>query len=731
MSSMNHSGEAPPSNNDDTINGVKKPMATYNLDDFALPHFVLKTLDLTVPPDVRTWRELADYVRANLRILPPFTLEKILKIQADYSNAGPAERTSIPAMIPTIKHAPIRGGKSRGGTTRRGAVTATPTKTNINVPGAAQSQGLAQIAIGPRESLSDIWRKEAIPANVGVASGVLPGVTREQQLQTPRKEAITAGVSAMPGLSHEQVLRKEAISPNMIAPPGYPRAPPQVSRKEAIPTRSSATGAHREQPSQARRKEATPANWSAALEHTSQVSRKEATPVNWSAAPGAHREHPSLTWRKETVPVTFNAAPGAHREHPSLTWRKETVPVNFNAAPGAHREHPSLTWRKETIPENFNAAPGAHREQPSLTSRKETVPVKFNAAPGAHREHSSLTSRKETVPVSFNAAPGAHRERPSQSSLKETIQSNWSAESEAHRENSPYVQASRQEAVPMNLSASSGLPHQSPSETQPKEAIPAKVGVEPAILMRGTSKQKVISTATEAAFEQAKPAMANSAKEAPQGMQKLATRDTAKGDQSLKSVSVNSNTNEKAKSSKSASKDQVIGKMEVETKEMVPTPMGELIDLSIPINARSPPRPFHPVTQGRHLNGYTTTGQNNPLMPSLADIPALIPTRKSDPQPLHGPQPGWQSLHPRMPFRAMLPPAAPPRLTRNSSSTRSQSPSVYSRTPSPEKPKAAKPEMPKQAGRYYLVQKDGGVDYVWVKGAQRGDPCPPHLTPVE
>ena len=353
MYSMNPSGEAPASNNDDTINGVKKPMASYNLDDFALPHFVLRTLDLTVPPDVRTWRELADYVRANLRILPPLTLEKILKLQTDYSNAGPAERTSIPAMIPTIKHAPIRGGKSRGGTTHRGAVTATPTKTNINVPGAAQSQGLAQIAIGPRESLSDIWRKEAITANVGVASGVLPGVTREQQLQTPREEAITAGVSAMPGLSREyptQALRKEAVSANMIAPPGYPRAHPQVSRKEAIPTRSSATGAHREQPSQGRRKEATPANWSAAREHTPQLSRREATPVNWSAAPGAHREHhPSPTWRKGTVPVNFNAAPGAHREHSSLTWRNETVPVNFNAAPGAHREHTSLTTRKETV----------------------------------------------------------------------------------------------------------------------------------------------------------------------------------------------------------------------------------------------------------------------------------------------------------------------------------------------------------------------------------------------
>lgn len=659
MSSMNRSGEAPASSKNTTLDPVKKPAATYNLDDFALPNFVLRTLDLIVPPDVRTWRELADYVRANLRFLPPFMLERILKLQADYSNAGPAERTSVPAMTPTIKHAAVRGGKGRGGTTHRGAVTATPTKTNINVPGAAQSQGLAQIAIGTREFPSDLWRKEAIPINVGVSSGVAPGVTREQQLQAPLMEAIAVKVTAVPGLSREnptQILRKEATPAKITSPPGYPRALLQASRKEAIPA--------------------------------------------WVIAPGAHREQTSQAWRKEATPANWGADPGAHSEHPSQVSRKEAIPVDFSAAPSTLREHPSQVSRKEAIQVNWSAAPGAHRENSPQVSRRGAMPVDSSAAHGAHREKSS--------------------------------------------------QASRQEAAPMNWSASSGLLRQLPLETPLKEAITAKFGVAPAILMRRTSKRKATSTATEATFGQAKPAMvssvkevpqgvqkptmANTAKETPQGVQKPATGDTAKGDQSLKSVSVNLHKNERAKSLKSASKGHLIGKIESKTGEMVLTPMGELIDLSIPISVRSPPQPFHPVINGiRHLNGCTKTGENTPLMPALAAIPALIPARKSDAQPLgftEWTQAATQISHLRVSSKAVLTPAAPPTISRNSSSTRSQSSSVYSRSPSPEKCKAADPSVPKQAGRYYLVHKEGSLDYVWVEGAQRGDPCPPHLAPV-
>lgn len=652
MSLINYSGEVPESSNDATINGVQKPVARYNLDDFALPKFVLKALKIIAPPEVRTWRELADYVRANSRILPPLTLECLLKIQHDYSNAGPAERTSvIPALTPTIRHLPLRAANPRGGMTLHGAVTANPNKTNSNVRGATQSQGLAQIAIGPRESPPNVCRGETISANVGAASGFASGITREQQL---------AGVCGVPDLSRKhptQVLRKEATSAKMIASTGHPRVFPELSRKEAIPTWSSAPGAHRENPSQ--------------------TGRKEATPAYWGAAPGAHREQP---WRKENAPANFNAAPGAHREHPSLTSRKEAVPVITNAPPGAHREH---------APTQFS-----HKE----FSRKEAMQSNWRDAPEAHGENSPQVSRKEAIPIDWSAARRAHREKSSQASL--------------------------QEAIPMNSAASSGLPRQPPSETPPKEAIPAKVGAAPAILLHGASKQKVISPATAAAFEQAKTAMANSAKDAPQGMQKPATRDTAKGDQSSKSMSINSNTNEKTKSIKSASKDQVIGKGEAETEEKAVTPMGELIDVSIP--TRSPPPAFQPVHL-HYLNGYTTTGGNNPLMPAIAAIPALIPVKKSD---LHPPM---QSPHLRKPVPAMLPPATPPTLSRHSSSTRSESSVPYTRTPSAERPKAPNPAAPKQAGRYYLVYTDGdvGYDYVWVQGAQPGDPCPPHLNPVE
>lgn len=821
---MSHPGEAPTSSNDTTINGVQKPMVTYNLDDLAFPTFVLRTLKIIVPTDVRTWRELTDYVRANLRILPPLTLESILKIQTDYSNAGPAERTRVPAMIPTVKHVPVRGGKGRGGTTHRGAVTATSTNPNINVPGAAQSQGLAQIATAPRESPPENWRKEAIPANVGVTRGVATDDTREQQLQTPRKEAITAGVSAVRGRSREyptQALRKENTPAKTIALPRHLHTLPQGSRKEAIPNESPAPCAHREQPSQAwlneatsanstatpgahrqhpaqaSRKDALPANWSAAprahpehpsqawrndatptntaasgahREHPSQASRKDALPANWSAGPRALRENPSpaSSWRKENVPVNLNVAPGAHREHSLLTSRNENVPANSIAAPGAHHEHPSPTPRKETAPVNLNAAPGAHRKPPSVIPRKENVPVIFNAASAAYREHvskysrhkedvqtnwsaapethhepPSVTSRKETIPVNFYTAPSAHREHVSQvSRLKEAIQANWSAEQEALLGNSPEVwresavtidwsaarraqrenssQDSRQEAEPMNLSASSGLSCQPPSESPSKEAIPATVGAGPAILMHGTSKQNVVGTATGAGFEQAKPA-----KEASQGMQKPATGDTSNGDQTWKSVSVNLNNNEKARFFKSSPKAQVIEKGKAEREETVLPPMGDLIDLSVPTNASSPPQSIYSSTQGRHLSGYTTTGGYNTMMPGLATIPALTPVKQTDSQSL------TQSPQPRMPYRVMLPPEAPPTLSRNSSSTRSRSPSIYTRTPSPEKPKAKNPELPKQAGRYYLVHKNGGVDYVWVAGAQRGDPCPPHLNPVE
>lgn len=742
---MNNFGEAPTSSNDTTINGVHKPMVTYNLDDLAFPKFVLRTLKITVPLDVRTWRELTDYVRANLRILPPLTLESVLKIQTDYSNAGPAERTRVPAMIPTIKHVPVRGGKSRGGTTHRGAVTATSTNPNMNVPGAAQSQGLAQIVTVPRESPAENWRKEAIPANMGVTRGVASG---EQQLQNPRKQAITAGVSAVPDRSREnstQALRKESTPAKTIAPPRNPHTLPQGSRKEAIPTESSALCAHREKPSKAWRNESTPKNRTAApgahRENPPQASRKD------------HRENPSQasSWSKENVPVNFKVAPGTHREHSVLTSRHENVPANSNAAPGAHRVPPSVTLRKENVPVTFYAGSSAYRAHASQFSRhKETIQTNRSSAPENHRESPSVTSRKETVPVNLDAAPGPHREHVSQvSRLKEAVQANWSAEQEAHHENSPEVwrksavpidwsaarrahrenssQALCQEAVPMNKSASSsGLPGQPPSESSPKEAVPAKMGVGPASLMRGSSKQKVIGTATEAAFEQTKPAMAIPAKVVSQEMQKLATGETAKGDRSFKSVSMNLNTNEKAKSSKSSSKGQVIGKGEkVETDETVLTPMGELIDLSIPTNVRPPPQPFYSVTQGRHLSGYTTTGGYNTMMPGLAAIPALTPMKQTDSQPL------TQSRQPRMSYKVMLPPEAPPMISRNSSSTRSRSPSIYTRTPSPEKPKAKNPALPKQAGRYYLVHKNGGVDYVWVQGAQRGDPCPPHLNPVE
>lgn len=767
---MNNSGEAPTSSNDNTTDGIHKPMVTYNLDDLALPKFVLRTLKITVPPEVRTWRELTDYVRANLRILPPLTLESVLKIQTDYSNAGPAERTRVPAMIPTIKHVPVRGGKGRGGTTHRGAVTATSTNPNMNVPGAAQSQGLAQIATVPRDSPAENWRKETIPANMGVTRGFASGDTREQQLQPPRKQAISAGVSAVPDRSREnstQALRKESTPAKTIAPPCYPL--PQGSRKENIPTENPAPCAHREQASQAWRNESTPKNWTTApgshRENPSQASRKDALQANWSAgprahrenpshfkvAPGAHREHLLLTSRHENVPANSNAAPGAHRDHPSPTPRKETAPVNLNAALGAHREPPSVTPRKENVPVTFYAGSSAYRAHASQFSRhKETIQINRSAAPEAHRESPSIKSRKETVPVNFDAALGPHREHVSQvSRLNEPVQANWSAEQEAHHENSPEVchksavpidwsaarcthrenfsQASCQEAVPMNKSASSSsLPGQPPSQSSPKEAVQAKMGYGPASLMRGSFKQKVIGTATEAAFEQAKPAMAIPTKVVSQEMQKLATGETAKGDQSLKSVSMNLNTNEKAKTSKSSSQGQVIGKgKKSETEETVHTPMGELIDLSIPTNVRPPPQPFYSVTQGRHLSGYTTTGGYNTMKPGLAAIPALTPMKQTDSQFL------TQSRQPPMSYKVMLPPEAPPMLSRNSSSTRSRSPSIYTRTPSPEKLKAKDPALPKQAGRYYLVHKNGGVDYVWVQGAQRGDPCPPHLNPVE
>lgn len=676
--------EAPGSSKNTTADPVKKPEATYNLDDFALPHFALSTLNLTVPPDVRTWRELADYVRANLQNLPPLMLERTLKLQADYSRAGPAERTNIPAMTPVIKHVPIGGGKGRGGT----LVPATSTKTNLNVPGAAQSQGLAQIAIKPR--------KEAVPVNVGVAAGVASGVNREAQLQAPRKETIAAKVSAVPGLSREQstqVSGKEATPAKISGHSGYSRAFPQVSRKEATPTFGAAPGTHRGQ--------------------SSLVWRRDTTPANLSAAPGTYRGQSSPAWLKETTPANLTGAPGAHPEQPPQFSPKEATPVNLSAAPGAHREHTSQVSRKDATRVNLTAAPGAYREYHSQVLRKEAIQANWSVAPGAHRE------LKEATQVNWSVAPGAQRENSAQVSRRAAIPVDWSATGRAHREIS--TQASRQEAIPMNWSASSIQNRQVPSEPQRKEAIPAQVGVAPAFLMFGASEQQAVSSATEATFGQTKVAMSNTV-----------AREAVKEDQSLKSVSVNLNANERAKSSKSASDGHLIEKIEAETEEMTLTPMGELIDISIPLSAQNPPQPFHPAAQEiRHLDSYRKAVENTPLMPALAAIPALTPGNQSGAQPqgfVTGP-PFWPQPASHLRLPVMLP-VAPPTFSRHSSSTRSESPSVYSRSPSPPKRKALDSTLPKQAGRYYLVHKDGGVDYVWVEGAQRGDPCPPHLNPV-
>lgn len=250
MSSMDRSKGAPASSQNRILDAVNRPMPAYNLDDFAFPTFVPRTLNLAnLTQDVRTWRELSDYVRANIKVLPPYTLERTLSLQADYSQAGPAQRTSIPAMIPTISHVPIRGGdKGRGGSTHHGGSThrggpthrggsthlgawahrgipaVTPTSTNMNVPGAAQSQGLAQIAIGPREFPSD--GKEVIPAKASVA----PGVPREFPSQASRKDAIPAKASALPGTPR---------APKLSAQPAIPtRGPP---KQTVVKTATEAT----------------------------------------------------------------------------------------------------------------------------------------------------------------------------------------------------------------------------------------------------------------------------------------------------------------------------------------------------------------------------------------------------------------------------------------------------------------------------------------------------------
>ncbi len=122
---------------------------TYNLDDFAFPTVVPRTLGLPIlSPDVRTWRELSDYVRANLRTLPSDMLERTLNLQAEYAKAGPAFRPVPPTRPPAAGIKATRGKVTMRGKTVHRGVSATPTRTSTQVPGAAQSQGLAQITIG-------------------------------------------------------------------------------------------------------------------------------------------------------------------------------------------------------------------------------------------------------------------------------------------------------------------------------------------------------------------------------------------------------------------------------------------------------------------------------------------------------------------------------------------------------------------------------------------------------
>lgn len=321
------------------------------------------------------------------------------------------------------------------------------------------------------------------------------------------------------------------------------------------------------------------------------------------------------------------------------------------------------------------------------------------------------------------------REFPSDVCRKEVMQANVSGPSGTPRELPP-----GKEAVPTKESAAPGAPRKLSSQSC-WEAIPVKSSAVPVM----ASKQTAVKTATEATPGQAKPATANTTKGAPQGMQKQTTTNIAKGYPSLKSASVNLKTKESAKTLKSAQKDHEVGKM-------TPTLMGELVDLSVPPGTKSlltlPQMLHHGI---RPINSYTKPAHNPQMMPALAAIPALIPAKISghhpsptgsgkEPQPPN-PAPAKQPPHMQILSRAVMPPPPTRTISRHSSSTRSRSPSLYSRSPSPEKPKTAaeppKTAQPKQAGRHYLVWVKGKPDYVWVAGAQRGDPCPSHLVPVE
>lgn len=283
-----------------------------------------------------------------------------------------------------------------------------------------------------------------------------------------------------------------------------------------------------------------------------------------------------------------------------------------------------------------------------------------------------------------------------------------------------------------------------PSEAAHKESIPAKVSAGPIISSRGTSKQTAVSTITKATYGVAKPAAATIAKGAPWGFQKPATTSPPKGNSRVKSVSVNLSA-KRAKTLKFTLKGHELGKSEAAPEKIcepnIPPPMGELIDLSIPPSAKVPPLPLPPLLQeiSPFSSIYKTDEDARPIT-ALAAIPALIPAKKYDLPPLSSakeppapkPTPAPMPPHLRILSMAALPPPSPRRIpSMHSSSTWSRSPPPYSRSPSPEQPKPAKPALPEQAGRYYLVWKDRGLEYVWVAGAQRGDRPPRNLVGQE
>lgn len=140
------------------------PARSYDLNNLAFPRVVLATLNLPdLSSDVRTWGELQNYVRANIRNLQAGTYEKVQMLQVHYAEAGPQvplvpPAGETPATSTSMQATKARGrgnqvlgrgkgkaerresGRARGGKATRSTTYSEPT------PVVQQSEGLATLA---------------------------------------------------------------------------------------------------------------------------------------------------------------------------------------------------------------------------------------------------------------------------------------------------------------------------------------------------------------------------------------------------------------------------------------------------------------------------------------------------------------------------------------------------------------------------------------------------------